>query len=380
MCRLVGICWHSVGVVTFCVLSLPAEAQVHDAAIEALTEAAAAYSSNYSQLETWSGRARVTSGYVEPPGTALVSEVAFFWAGKQRVRWVWKDVAMLDMSTGKESRLPEPLTVHAMILDGAYYEYSDETNRGANQRQAHIKELRTARADKSGRYFEPTWYFDWGQQSHADKLTAFIEQIQNGAEFNVNKFGSRITVEPINKWAINIYEYDLAQGGNCMRFMSRDTPSSSNPNGLPVITWSNEWEKVEGVWLPKTVIYEALEQRVETALVNGEPVSEIVEGATDTFIRRIEFLEHRVNEPIASDHFSIDRMGLKPGDWINNRLTGTLVVYKEEELAAKLIGDDGSGRKRVWQRWLLFANGIAVLALLGGWLLLAQLKRRRSTK
>lgn len=290
-----------------------------------LRETAKSQSANLGKIETWSGHARIKTGQTKPPGSLVISELIFFWSGKNKARWKWEDVAELNVATGEETILLRPIVYRGMILDESYYVNSDETNLGLQQRYLNITRLDSSVA-RGSRYFSADWGFHWGEQVLSDRLMALAEQIKNNPILKVYKDGDRVFVEQIHKNGVNAYEFDLAKSGNCLKMFRKDAPSENNPLGLPAETWTNEWVFQDNVWLPHRVSYERVQQLRKRSFINGNVKIELVPDKSETLIKDVEYLDHTINQPINDENYSIDSMGLKSGDIINNRVKD--VIYK----------------------------------------------------
>lgn len=81
-------------------------------------------------------------------------------------------------------------------------------------------------------------------------------------------------------------------------------------------SWKNheyEYEQVGGFYLPARVRYSTSR--------------DLIDGATKGFIKEIKVVSQRINEPVSEASFTLQALGLKPGDLVNDRTTGKAYVF-----------------------------------------------------
>jgi hypothetical protein len=105
--------------------------------------------------------------------------------------------------------------------------------------------------------------------------------------------------------AVNHFEMDLSKGGNLVRYYATSTPETSE-----LCEWA--YEEKEGIWVPCRFTWEC--------------VGKDAKGDRRKNIRRVQFTENIVNQPLDAAEFSVEKLGVKMGTRVTDRIAG--VAYK----------------------------------------------------
>ncbi|QQE12712.1 hypothetical protein JD969_04390 [Planctomycetota bacterium] len=143
--------------------------------------------------------------------------------------------------------------------------------------------------------FDPMMYMDGLMHSDLHKMLVFrhenAEKMGEQGLMQVTREGDVVSyVLTSDHKTINLYQFDLSQGGNLV--LMRSVYSSQ--------IWQTKmsWQEVDGIWLPKTFDYVS---------------HNTVEKSTPQYHSwHVEFGEQRVNEKIDPKVFTIEAMGVQP--------------------------------------------------------------------
>lgn len=276
---------------------------------ELLELAASTHEANIDRLRTWSGRVRVTMSMgaakeAEGPARERTSTlfVSFYYdRTKQAKRWAWTH-------EGSERRFP--VVRDGMIKEGVFYR-SGPIKPGPNEgsRRFTIESPYAISPDPMPKDFDATYWFTDHGSPLTERFRAYcvmVEKGHNPDDVVVSRDGERVILELGGNDVLNRLTVDLSEGG---LFVAYDGESSGVAE-----RWRYQNEQVAGVWVPKEISQEVINSKA------GRRVA-----------LELEWLENRVNEPIAAEEFTLAKIGIRRGDRIYDHRSGSLQTVTSEE-------------------------------------------------
>jgi hypothetical protein len=287
-----------------------------------LVEVATRYSENLAKLKTWKGKAEARKHSVandpqEPRDWLSEWKVDFACApgdardGSYRYDMdLYKHVAIVE---GVEQPRLRPTRSIGIYHNGVVSQLDYVTD---NPRAARIARISKGRLWEGGFHygsFDPLWFYTysgtWLDEYLMRRVEVFDKEHANGS---VSREGDHITL--INEFGgVSIVQVmDLARGGNRVHYLCSETDQGFR------LTTSIEttWTEINGCWTPDTVTYSNSTDR---------------EGSVETSSMKIHWTEQQVNREFKADEFSIDRLGLRPGDNVDNGITGKMEIVGDDK-------------------------------------------------
>lgn len=290
----------------------------------------AAHESNFSKIETWQGRATKELSRVRKESGKVFSlkATASFVLDQSRdaVRW---EFAVHNRSERKTAADPvvqeDPYVISRMLFDGRYYDYfpgsTDRNNKIRNTLviwpqeryrgfRGHDEQLNPRkyltdyayRAIKN--WYENAWNQDipYGGILRVERQDSIVRVMRKKPPANIPQLGT-IT------WR---YEFDLSQGGNVTKAWSHTAGTDIEVTK----TWT--YQKVGDAWLPQTYVY-IYDQGRGTADPSQTPrISK----------KRVEFSQHKLNEPIDRNEFTIEKLGVTAGTRVTDRISSSVKTFR----------------------------------------------------
>jgi len=105
--------------------------------------------------------------------------------------------------------------------------------------------------------------------------------------------------------AVNRYVFDLGKGGAQVSYYAKSSGEEK---------WDYQYEQKGGIWVPKSVSWARSYRQ---------------DGMEMRLKREVSFTVNRVNEPVDREAFSLVKLGLKPNDWIRDRVSDLSFRYME---------------------------------------------------
>jgi hypothetical protein len=268
--------------------------------VEPLRIVAQAHQANRDSIKTWRGRATIeVQSYEEGKSSIerwIKSSVTFAYdRDRAATRWNYTREEDRSITDSKEIKTnKKPYINNGMKKDGVFYELYYE-----NQGQRRTMMIRPAHYAQRGMHaenFDPMWYLTNSGKDLKERLLFYYREANNPrlSLGRVEQDGDKVILETRSGNVINRYKFDLSLGGNLITYYGADS----------MVTTRYYWtyEEFDDIWIPKTFTY-----------IN---VSKGKSGLWRNSIRRIEFVENVVNEPLAEDEFFFAKIGLRPADRI----------------------------------------------------------------
>jgi hypothetical protein len=170
----------------------------------------------------------------------------------------------------------------------------------------------------SGAGFDPMFYLTLGGESVDRRLLFLHENAHNprmSGHHVITRNGSRVQVKVTspgrNKELANASVYDLSRGGNRVEYHHSSDNVASD--------WKYTYERHDGAWVLKSLT------RADTSREHGP--GEDAGPIMTTMKKSIEWTTNVVNEPLAPDAFSLDKLGVRPGDTVLDYMANIRFPY-----------------------------------------------------
>lgn len=285
------------------------------------------YQANIERVITWQGYAEVTSqsenmGYDR---RKMESRVEFVYdRGRQAVRWNWMTSADEAVVDNTPKRLRRTF-LNKMLKDGTLYRFGPfDPVRKDKPYTLNIDSMDGFRAVNTSDDFDPRVCLTHPTGSNGPSIIDLLNMYYDKSDdpdidAKVTRDGNKVILHVDNESAslVTRLEFDLTRGCALISY------SVAAPVGGQ--THSYEYEQSNGAFVPKRFIYK-LETRAEGA-------------RTKTRVREMVFTRNSVNEPIPESEFSLESLGVRPGDHISDRFIGVAYAYKAMPPLPKL-GDN----------------------------------------
>lgn len=341
--RLTGKCQSIVTILTTLtiVLSLtpsPCPAVIHGD-VELLKTVALQHKANFESLVTWKGEAfeEFLSTRGDSYDYMLRNKCTFAYDQlRDAARWNKEPQENRFVVDGKSLRDIKAIYNSAMVKGKYSYEYSALGQRGDEDVFHLIIDKRRLARNWERETFEPRYFFSGavgdplgpgrGDRLY-DRLMFLHDPVKDTPEFEwyVKRAGDLVTLEVSfgeNKASSEKYVFDLSAGGNVLRYHNKGP------------TWDTvyeyQYEQKSGVWVPKSYEFKNITGKQKGA------------GARRS-TRSIRWSNSVVNVPFEEDEFTVDKLGVKPGDKVSNWIIDMGYDYGDfpagfEDGPASLVG------------------------------------------
>jgi hypothetical protein len=286
--------------------------------LDLLGYVAMTYRQNKDAIQTWQGKASIESRYT---GEKMAmghdySATAQFVFDRARKSLCWNTTLnrWTQSREGREEPQPAPQISNGMVTPDAFYRVgSGSSGWPANPAKRPLTLTIAASGDpRSERLqpqlydFNPLYYLDTFRGDVARDLSFYIGAADHPglANTKVIREGDLVTIDMGTKESYNRYTLSLSHGCNPV--------SCSGVSPGMTSEWRWTYEKVDGIWLPKTWM-ETVHQK----------------GVRDEQ-RNVTFVENRVNQPVEPAAFSLPRLGVERGDKVQDRRTQPVTQYQYE--------------------------------------------------
>ena len=298
--------------------------------MELLRVVAATHADNYQRIRTWLGSAQWDSqghDVIDPdPGRRSefrnTSTISFaIDDSRQAIRSNWRDTEIRYRPTEDGHVIDNPALniANRLVRPDGLYRY-----RGSLERDVQLQlviwphEASQLKEQEALEDLDPRTYLTRlsASQDIEEMLQARYDtfkdatnrSLPDGVHFSVHRDGELLVINeatvPASGRMEQEYGFDLARGGNLV-FFEQDTPIYSLSKTL-------SYESHDGIWLP------ALIHEIRTD-----------KRKLRTRILTIQFNTASLNQPIADSEFSVESLGVSPGDpVVDRRAPGEPIVYR----------------------------------------------------
>jgi hypothetical protein len=283
--------------------------------VELIRFLAAQHKANKDQISTWKGKALVYDvvRWGDSNKNELKSSVVFALDTTQDLsRWNWTTEEQVIHEEGRLPwRLPKSIN-NGMIKDGGFYRF--RIHDAGKEEPHHVlaihdptKEARSFLVND----FDPTWFLTNFGEEMSDRLMAIYGWATDpkempGFKYVLRREKSVITLELPWDRGINRYVFDLSKGGNLVSYYGQDSKVTEE--------WSYTYKQIVGIW-----VLDGLDHKNTQRFGNSNVIR--------TLTRRIEFVENYANLPLDDAEFSLDKLGVTPGDIVKDERAGLLYRY-----------------------------------------------------
>jgi hypothetical protein len=285
--------------------------------VELLKRTALMIRENHDRIQYWQGSAAIESRMVDLGGDLLSTKKSRvqYWTSTDAnaIRWSmvyddYKNRATTDDAfyTGETGK-----TWDEMKKGDRFYRYRDyfTTPAGDRKNGLTIWPLRKPRFHVYTTTFDPYWYLTNKGMDMCDRLLFFYDEVDNPnlTPIKIWQTASLVFVETRSVERTTTYTLDHAKGGNLIKY------ENISPTGIERTTW--EYEEKDGVWVPKEFLL--------THSVDDDSY-----GFGDRR-HKVTFTKNIVNVPIDPSEFTLESLGLKPGERISDTIQGTGYSYEK---------------------------------------------------
>lgn len=278
-----------------------------------LVEVATRYGENLAKLKTWKGKAEARKHSFrndpqEPRDWLSEWKVDFACApgdardGSYRYDMdLYKHVAIVE---GVATPRLRPTRTIGVYHNGVVSQLDYITD---NPRAARIARISKGRLPEGGFHyasFDPLYFYTYSGTWLDEFLMTLVEVFdKEHANGSVSREGDRVTLIKERGGVSIVQVMDLARGGNRVHYLCSEADQGFR------LTTSIEttWTEINRCWTPDIVTYSNSTDR---------------DGSVETSSMKIDWTEQQVNREFKADEFSIDRLGLRPGDTVDNDITG----------------------------------------------------------
>jgi hypothetical protein len=287
---------------------------------ELLQRMATEHRDNKERILTWTGSATVNVSEMEDAGLNGVRNVAHvdfaYDQRSSRMRWAWTYDQCTQIKGGQEGHVVLGSKV-GMVKDNAYY-VADPASRHSNGAQQFIiRGLDELRRGHMSDDFDPFVYFAPHDVSLDGRFEGLYELWKKAKEqggsrsgWTVTQDGDLVTVEtqreiPDYGSVVNRYLVDRSRGSTLRSY------ESSDPDVRQMFEF--DFENVGGAWLPKTF---------------SLSLGNLKRGKTAS--AEVRWTENRINEPLSEEEFSLDAIGARSGDRVDDTRAGARFTFRPE--------------------------------------------------
>jgi hypothetical protein len=306
---------------------------------ELLKMAAVKYRANIEKLKTWKGDVKWTQ-----KGTDGICEWTANYACDFTMpakRWAITIEKNVHVFEGKVHSTPI-LWNYGMFREGAYYELSYSATSKNNRHGAFVQNHPFSKPGFNNNVFDPEYFFTY-EGTEIDKFCLHLYKNRNSSGMTgyfIKKEGNNIIIDLIleNNGPIPTasYNIDLSKAGNVTQVIMRTNETFQTSESI--LRW--EWKEINGVWVPNEVTKDSI-------ISLPEPKE---------YHDRIVWENNEVNIPLASDEFSLIKLGVRQEDMLFDTRTNTRTIIKDKSFPPHIAlkKKSADGKRIVVQRRNVF--------------------------
>ena len=305
--------------ITLLMNSLPAFAVVHGD-VELLKTVAIQHKTNTEAILTWKGQAVIhdTHKRGESYDRELENVASFAYRHvSPAVRWNMQTTANRFIIAGRDIEDSDTGYNVGMIKNGRFFSYKiRESDKDLEHHNLIIFEEEETSGQMQDFCFDPTYFLTDHYENLTHRLMYLYEHANdpNLGEWFVSRKGSLVTVETRfnGEKKLNRYVFDISNGGNMVSYYATAPDEEED--------WKYQFEEKDRVWVLKRLNHTYT--CPGSLVVNGAKT--MVKTVTT---KTIEWVTNILNEPLDPDEFSLSKLGVKPGDWVNDTLMDIRFKY-----------------------------------------------------
>ena len=299
--------------------------------VELLKTVALRHKANFESILTWKGEAfeERTSTIGDWFDSMTKNKCTFAYDQLQdAVRWNKEPQVNRCINHGEPQNVIYANYNSAMFKDHSYYEYSGVAQPDDKNKIVHhlvIAEPKMAKGMQS-HCLDPRYLFADapGAPIHGKLMFLYNNANDEGASgWSVKREGDLVTVQfSLNETRTQKEVYDLSAGGNLFEYYNK-TPTAE-------ITKSYTYEEKSGVWVIKSFKKKNIAHRKN--------------GDVHKVTRMINWSNSVVNVPFEEDEFTLEKLGVKHGDFVSDHKIGMGYIYgrllRDSDMLEVLDSDD----------------------------------------
>lgn len=342
---------------------------------EQLTSIATSIRANIERIKTWRGTAVCSRTFkMKSPPDGIPAEqsskISFsflvdFTNGHylSRGTLLESDSKYVD-GESVDLLFPNPSYMHK---DGLFYSYSDYPNDRDGKVPvdnsaaafedlpgAGVVKFAVVSVDKPNKletrseFFHPLYRMSYEGEDLAELFALYamamerrkISKLSDSGEATLQAVGEVVTLSiSTNSEDTSVsreYSVDLGKGGLCTAFRYKATKGGLVTD---IADWKCEPESVNGAWVPRQTSYQR----------DNSGVGHFITDA-------VQWTEHRINDPVVADDFTLVSLGMHRGDELHDKRTGDVVRITGDEFPAREPGPSlarqGSSTFRTTVMWI----------------------------
>lgn len=293
---------------------------------EDLAIVTAKFRQNLDRLKTWQGRVKLTHrvGDSEAGSGVLVECAIEFAYDVKAASYRYNITKIRDVSVNKDGEEPRLSLRSKAGLSNAdgYYELEFNARKTSSSRTGFLDRKASVEAGWHYMSFDPVFYYTHQGIAHDRELQVLIDNFTHEAAHGwVKRNGDSIAVRQTIGDNSFEREFSLDKGGNAVRATTLEKRNDGSER-ITESTW--DWEKVNGVWVPKRASRSDQGQQTR-----------IKDGKIDSLNVVFDWEENRVNEPLDEGALSLASLGLRQGDRIVNKMTGKTFIADGPQFPAR---------------------------------------------
>lgn len=284
--------------------------------VEQLKVVAEAHKANREKITTWQGNAEVVTRRGEEEHRRLVE---FAWDARTDSHfWRWSPDPDAD---AEEVVWFQRHSENGMIHDGQISLFrqmfpNPKYKRLGGDPALHliIKERRGGGwGDRGNREFHAREHLDFhGTPTSYEWLMEYYREADNRLlEGSVSREDDRVTFERVSAQMTCRYVFDLSKGGNLVEFTQRVMLVNLLKSRAHI---AYDWEEVDGISVPKSFASQGYR--------SDKPLKTM----------KVKWTRNVLNKPIPEGTFTVENIGILPGDRVIDQITDTKSIYKADEL------------------------------------------------
>lgn len=313
---------------------------------ECLSKAINAIQINKESIRTWKGKALITEHH-NAAGARSTTTIDFRADYPRSMRL---SSSVISNFPNKEKNLKVVQNVAVMIKDGVYYLFKSSPTHA--QGILFIDGAIPPNVENSVDFFDPVFQIELDQQTICGTFLFWRDKVYQGKAnfdhelYTINIEDNTLFVKTKAKHfnTSSEYELDLSRGGMLVKYR---TVYEESPKNATVVDYACTPQQVNKIWIPKHSRF--LKQSTKNGVV------------IESFEKTSEWSENEINAKISDDEFSYKNMGLRRGDFIEDKRTSERSVASGDELSAPDVSFFGKRNGFFIFRLVLIFSGLALI-------------------
>jgi hypothetical protein len=279
--------------------------------LELLKMTAVKYRANRENLKTWKGD--VSWQQIQTTGIAEWTANYACDFTLPAKRWSIVIENNIHVKDGKEYSTPI-LWHYGMFREGAYYDLLFSADSKDNRHLLPVQDHPFSVPGSTCEVFDPEYFFTFENNNVDEILLKLSNNADKATGYSIKKEGDTVIIQLARKKDNPIpnalYYIDLSKGANLTQVEMR----TIEINLLTETIWRWSWQEINGVWVPKEITKDNICSLPEPEECHN----------------RIVWKNTEVNVPLASDEFSLQKLGIRQGDVLFDTRTNTKTIITDK--------------------------------------------------